>query len=583
MIAYSLAVLAGIAADAWLLALVTLRGRRRWLQASFAALALTLIVNGAAFVGTSEGLLGPSWESAVLWTLVLSYPLTAILVLTLIHGETVPRRRPAVFALLALVPLVVLLTPSADWAVAHAFEPNLLGAFLIVCLGVALAEPVYERMTSPLFAADAFGLVAAVVALIIGGPIYALEFQDLGIAQSAGSNVAAPLALALFAVVLFHEEPFAGGPGRRRSRWKGVGVPGAGSTVVFDETRPKYALDLAARAARAGQPVLVLARKGTPTRDATLAIAELTPTRHAAARMLGTVAEFYERAPGGLAVLPALADVAVLSGWTRTREAVLRLRGVARGTGSPLVISASRLIAQEKDDLRADGVAFWALPDPADEFEAVLATSFGAGAGRLLDAFCRAEGLPRRELDLDHVDAFLGFLDRAVAELGNSAADAAARAGLRAQADAAAGALRAFVRQDPANLAHGDWPSRAVAEADRGLLVTAGEYWRGKELEELFSAASELGGRESLFERMRAVFVEQLGDAGDGVLRSELAKLGRTPDDLRPEDVSRLADRAAVDLTALADVVDVPQEKTRIRGQVESIRRRLAAIAGDER
>jgi len=583
VIAYSLAVLAGIVADAWLLALVSLRGRRRWLQATFATLALTLIVNGAAFVGTSEGFLGTAWESAVLWTLVLSYPLTAILVLSLIHGETLPRRRPAVFVLLALVPVVVLLTPSADWAVAHAYEPNLLGAFLILCLGVALAEPVYERMTSALFAADGFWLVAGVVALIIGGPIYALEFQDLGLLQSAGSNVAAPIALALFAVVLFRGEPFAGGEVRRSPRWSGPGVPEAGTAVVFDEVRPKGALDLAARAAAAGEPVLVLAREDVALPDPTIHHAVLVPTRHAAARALGTVAEFYARAPGGLAVLPDLADLSAMSGAPRALEAVLRLRGVARGTGGRLVVSASRLTPREREALRGHGLAWWVLPDPADELEAVLAASFGPGARRLLDAFCHAEGIRRADLALGHVDPFLRFLDRAVSELGASAADAAARPGLRSETDKAAAALRAYAARDAADLSMGGWPSKGATDADRGLLVTAADYWRGKEMEELFSAASDLGGRESLFERARAVFVEQLGDAGEGVLRSELAKIGRKPEDLGPEDVARLADRAAVDLTAMADVVDVPQEKVRIQGQVESIRRGLVAIAGDGR
>lgn len=583
MIAYSLAVLAGIVADAWLLALVALRGRRRWLQATFAALALTLIVNGAAFAGTSEGLLGSAWESAVLWTLVLSYPLTAILVLSLIHGETLPRRRPAVFALLALAPLVVLLTPSADWAVAHAFEPNLLGAYLILCLGVALAETVYERMTSALFAADAFWLVFGVVALIIGGPIYALEFQDLGLLQSAGSNVAAPVSLALFALALFHAEPFAGGETRRLARWSGPGPLEAGSTVVFDEAHPKYALDLAARAAAAGQPVLVLSREDATLPDSAVGHSILAPTRHAAAKTLGTVAEFYARAPGGLAVLPDLGDVAAMSGSPRTLEAVLRLRGVARGTGGRLVVSASRLTAREREELRGHGLAWWTLPDPAEELEAVLAGSFGPGAHRLLDAFVQTEGIRRQDLTLAHVDPFLRFLDRAVSELGASAVDAAARPGLRTEADRAAVALRSYADRDPADLSEGRWPSKEGSAADRALLVTAADYWKGKEMEELFSAASDLGGRESLFEKARAVFVEQLGDAGEGVLRSELAKLGRRPDELRPEDVARLADRAAVDLTAMADVVDVPQEKMRIRGQVESIRRRLVAIAGDER
>ena len=582
MIAYSLAVLAGVIVDAWLLALVAVRGRRPWLQATFAALALTFIVNGAAFVGTSQGLLDASWDAAVLWTLVLAYPLTAILVLSLIHGETLPRRRPAVFALLALAPVLVLLTPSADWAVTNAYAPGFLGAFLILCLGVALAEAVYERMTSALFAADAFWLVAAVSVLIIGGPIYALEFQDLGILQSAGSNVAAPVALALFALVLFHWEPFPGPSPRHARRWTGTSVPGLRTATVFDEARPKYALDAAERASARGQPVLVLARESSPP-PARGASAGLVPTRHAAAKTLGTVSEFWARAPGGLAVLPDLTDLAVMSGWPRTREAVLRLRDVARDTGSSLVVSSSRLTAAEKADLRGDGLGWWTLPDPADEFEAVLAPSFGPGARRLLDAFARTEGLRRQDLALAHTDAFLQFLQRALSELGATAADAAAREGLRSQSDAAAEALRAFAARDPADLAQGSWPSGQSSSTDRGLLVTATEYWKGKEMQELFSAASDLGERESLFERARTVFVEQLGDAGEGVLRSELAKLGRKPEELRPEDVSRLADRAAVDLAALADVVDVPQEKVRIQGQVESIRRRLAAIAGDER
>ncbi len=582
MIVYSLALLAGAIVDAWLLALVAIRGRRPWLQATFAALALTSLVNAAAFVGTSEGLLDSAWEAAVLWTLVLAQPLTAVLVLGLVHGETLPRHRPLVFALLALAPVVVLLTPSADWGVAHAYEPNLLGAYLIVCLGVALAEAAYLRMTSALFAADAFWLAFGVVLLIVGGPIYSLEFQDLGILSAAGSNAAAPVALALFAFVLFHSEPFAAPRPAGGTAWDGAGAPSPGTTIVLDESRPKYALDLAARAAENGAPLLVVAR-GDAAMNPALPSAVLSPTRSAAARSLGTVAEFFTRSRGGLAVLPDLSEIAMLSGWPRTREAFSRLTGVARSTGGRLIVSTTHLTSEEKQDLRGQDFPFWTLPDPSIEFESVLAPSFGGGAGRLLDAFCRAEGVRRQDLTLRHAEPFLVFLDRAVAELGVSAADASARSGLRSQTGVAAAALRAFASRTPEDLSKGAWPSRSGHGADRDLLVTAADYWKGKEMEELFTTASDLGERESLSERARAVFVEQLGDAGEGMFRSELAKLGRTPTDLRPEDVTRLADRAAVDLAALADVVDVPQEKVRIRGQVESIRRRLAALAGDER
>jgi len=214
--------------------------------------------------------------------------------------------------------------------------------------------------------------------------------------------------------------------------------------------------------------------------------------------------------------------------------------------------------------------------------EATLAQSFGPGARDLLGSFARSGGLRREDLTLADAEAFLQFLDRALSELGQSAADAPARQGLRTQASAAAAALRAFAARTPQDLAQGDWPSRHASTTDRGILVTAGEYWKGKEMQELFSAASDLGERESVFEQARHVFVEQLGEAGEGVLRSELSKLGKRPEELRRADVAHLADRAAVDLTAMADVVDLPQEKIRMQKQVESIRRRLEAIAGDE-
>ena len=98
-------------------------------------------------------------------------------------------------------------------------------------------------------------------------------------------------------------------------------------------------------------------------------------------------------------------------------------------------------------------------------------------------------------------------------------------------------------------------------------------------MEELFAAADSLSEPEPLFERARTVFVEQLGDAGEGVLRTQLARLGKKPEDLSKGDLVRIADRAAVDLSSLADVVDLPQEKDRIHRQIESIRQKLVLIA----
>src|SRR2546430_10173019 len=53
-----------------------------------------------------------------------------ILVLGLIHGEALPRRRAATFLLLAPIPLLAYLAPIEGWTVATAYEGNVLGGFL---------------------------------------------------------------------------------------------------------------------------------------------------------------------------------------------------------------------------------------------------------------------------------------------------------------------------------------------------------------------------------------------------------------------------------------------------------------------
>ncbi|HVG36395.1 MAG TPA: hypothetical protein VNA10_01550, partial [Thermoplasmata archaeon] len=136
-------------------------------------------------------------------------------------------------------------------------------------------------------------------------------------------------------------------------------------------------------------------------------------------------------------------------------------------------------------DLR---LTWWSLPDPAREIEAILAQSFGSGAVRLLASFSRAHGLRQEDLTTDHVPALLDFLTRAVTELSGVVAGTAGH-GLRTQLEAAASGLRSFAAQGAEEVARGKWPSRISSEAHPDLLVTAAEYWKGKEMEELFAAA----------------------------------------------------------------------------------------------
>ena len=573
----SAVVLGGVAVDGWLLALVAIRGRRPWLQATFAACALSFLVAGASFVGRNEGLLPPVREDVVLGLLLLSHALTAILVLGLIHGEALPRQRAITFLLLAPVPLLATLAPAEGWTVATAYEGNVLGGFLVLCLGIALAETIYARRASPMFAAHAFWMGVGVVSLIVAGPVYVYELELLGQAPLVGANIAAPLALACFARVALLTDPYPVSPRPSRGRKVAAQVTGS-DAIVFDERRPKYALRTAEQEALSGRATLLIGRGSPQMTPSGISTATVPADRQAALRTMTTAAEFLGSSPGGLLVLEDLADLAALSGWKPVLEVVIRLRHLARDTGSTVVLCPSRLTESERKGLKDLDLTWWTLPDPATELVAILKQSFGTGAVRLFDAFCRAHGLRPDDVTTDHVPAFEAFLARALRELSGAVGGPAAH-GLRAQYEAAASVLRSFAAQGAVDLARGKWPSRRAADTNVEFVVTAADYWKGKEMEELFAAADSLSEPEPLFERARTVFVEQLGGAGEGVLRTQLAKLGKKPEDLSKGDLVRIADRAAVDLSSLADVVDLPQEKDRIHRQIQSIRQKLVLIA----
>src|SRR5213080_4840138 len=483
----SAVVLGGVAVDGWLLALVAIRGRRPWLQATFAACALSFLVAGASFVGRNEGLLPPVREDVVLGLLLLTHALTAILVLGLIHGEALPRQRAITFLLLAPVPLLASLAPAEGWTVATAYEGNVLGGFLVLCLGVALAEAIYARYSSRLLAPHSFWLAVGVVALIVAGPIYAYELEFLGEASLAGANLASPIALACFALVAVQADPFS--IARRPSKGQAkLGTLPASDAIVFEEIRPKYALRTAHEESSRGRATLILGRTAPATAASGPGFAAVLPARHASLRALTTASEFLTGSRGGLAVVEDLADLSALSEWASTIEAVVRLRHVARDTGSTVIFSTARLTDGERRSLRDLQFTWWSLPDPAREIEAILAQSFGNGAVSLVASFSRAHGLRQEELTTDHVPALVDFLTRAVTELSGVVAGSAGH-GLRTQLEAAASGLRSFAAQGAEEVARGKWPSRTSSELHPDLLVTAAEYWKGKEMEELFTAA----------------------------------------------------------------------------------------------
>src|SRR5439155_110706 len=85
----SAAILAGIAVDAWLLAFIAIRGRRPWLQATYAACTLAYLALGAAFVGTNERLLAAPRDDVARGIFLLLGPVPVLAYLAPIEGGTV--------------------------------------------------------------------------------------------------------------------------------------------------------------------------------------------------------------------------------------------------------------------------------------------------------------------------------------------------------------------------------------------------------------------------------------------------------------------------------------------------------------
>src|SRR5439155_14821407 len=131
--------------------------------------------------------------------------------------------------------------------------------------------------------------------------------------------------------------------------------------------------------------------------------AAVLPARHASLRALTTASEFLAGSRGGLAVVEVLADLSALSEWPPTIEAVVRLRHVARRTGSTVIFSTSRLTDAERRALRDLRFTRRSLPDPAREIESILAQSLGSGGVRRVASFRRTHGPRQGELITDRV------------------------------------------------------------------------------------------------------------------------------------------------------------------------------------
>src|SRR5207245_7753620 len=281
-----------------------------------------------------------------------------------LHGEMLAPNDSSASLSLVPVPGLTALAPVAGWTPATAYDGNAAGGFLVVCIGIALAESIYARATSRLLGTQAFWLILGIVSLIIAGPVYWYEVDVLRGTTLAGANIASPIALACFALVALQADPFPISirPARGRT---GPGRIPSGDAIAFEETRPNYAVHAARGESADGRATLVIGRTPPASTPRGAAHAMITPSRSAAAQALTTASEFLGSTRGGLVVLEGLADLAVLSEWAPTLEVVVRLRHVARSTGSTVIVSTSRLTDSERRSLPDLRFSWSTLPDPA--------------------------------------------------------------------------------------------------------------------------------------------------------------------------------------------------------------------------
>ncbi len=535
----------------------------------------------SAFAGIGLGGLGPEWGPVALWTFVLGHPLAALFLLLAIHGEDLLRRHPYVFLLLAPAPVLAAFAPPSGYDLANVYATPPLNWYLVLALALPLGEAVAAWLRSVARRSELFVLLAGAVVLVLTGPVYGFELQAVGLDGLAGSNPGTPVAAALFALALTFANPLP-----VRAVLKGAArdphFP-QGRVLVADEARPKGTSHFVALAIAEGRPALevVRARSGTPP-PATGArgVAALAPSRWPASVVLSTASEFLARHPGGLVYLRDLAYVASLEGLPAAKDVLLALRRTVHGTDATVVASLALLTPAERREIIAlPGVAPVRLPDPAAEFEAVLATSLGGGGAQLLKSFAARARRRAEDLTYEDLPAIQGFLGTALRELARAPGDEPVIRGWRKTLDRVNLDLDRFARRSLRETAAAPWPSEARGRTSGEFVVRASEYWKGREIDEVLQVVAQHAERERFGERVRTAFVQVLGRTGDHLFESEIRKLGKTAADLAPGDVARLAEAAETAIASLGSALDVPAGRADLEERGKKLRSLLSVIA----
>jgi len=254
--------------------------------------------------------------------------------------------------------------------------------------------------------------------------------------------------------------------------------------------------------------------------------------------------------------------------------------GSVHGTPATVVASLSLFSAPERRELLAlPGVTPVRLPDPATEFEAVLATSLGGGGGQLLRSFASRTRRRAEDLSYEDLPAIQGFLGTALRELARAPGDEPVLTGWRKTLDRVNLDLDRFARRSLPETAGAPWPSETREGKSEEFVVRASEYWKGREIDEVLHVVTQHAERERFGERVRTAFVQVLGRTGDHIFESELRRLGKTSADLAPGDVARLAEGAETAIVSLGSAMDVAAGRADLEARGKTLRSMLSMIA----
>ena len=580
---YSLVLAATIAANLALLAYATARLRQRTPRLALIGFLASFAVAHAASLAFEEGSADPAILGIGFAALVFGYACLALFAVLFLRGEALRRRYPVIAAV--LLPGLALTAAGlvTRWSPAQTFQPSTdpvgvaVNAYLVLCLGIAIAEPLAVWRRFPARAREGFALALGCAALVVAGPIYGFELVVLGVTAFTGTNLAASLAGALFVVAMAggNPLPFRGRvpEGPRRIPW----MVASGAYLV-EETRPKYAEALFLAASHASHALAFVSGPEADTPDlAGVETLRLPPGSRCADVLAATAAEFLARHREGAVLVDDASYAVANSGLAATVGAITRV-AAGRPSSGRLVVSLAKLTEAERTAFRAIPGILVAAPDVEVELTAILRAHLGAVVDPLTRA-ALARGKRVEDLSLVDVPSIRDYLLASLADL-RSPADEAAQSGWRRVSQSLATDLETLWRTPPMEARERAAIQANAPETDMPVVRAADVLppsSRPVRHEEPPAPSAPLGTA------VRDAFLGSLGPAGEPVFRRVVGRLRKDPTALGEEDLPKLATLAEEAVSDLFGAIDVDAARRDLADRAIRLRAALNGLARGER